>query len=142
MVASREGRKWSAPLADRVTDDASAEQVADAVVAICLEIDHALHPTIGHGGVAALFNRSLSLTAAAYPWLARDHPTVLAAFDPSSLKAVLVQQSSAEAAAGGHALFQSFRELLASLVGASLTDRLLRSVWAHPSGASPQDTSS
>ena len=54
-----------------------------------------------------------------------------------------MQQAAAEAAAGGTALFQSFHELLASLVGASLTDRLLRSVWAHSSGASPaQDTSS
>ena len=142
MAVDHEGRRWPAPLADRVTYDASAEQVADAIVAICLEIDQTLHPTIGHRGVAALFNRSLSLTAAAYPWLARDQPGVLAAFDPSALKAALVQQSAAEAAAGGLALFQSFRELLASLVGASLTERLLRSVWAHPSSGPPaQDTS-
>jgi hypothetical protein len=52
-----------------------------------------------------------------------------------------VQQAAAEAAAGGNALFLTFHELLSSLVGASLTDRLLRSVWTHSSPDSPvQDT--
>lgn len=140
---SQEGRRWPAPLADRVTDGADAEQVADAIVAIWLEIEQALHPIIGHRGVAALYNRSLHLTAVAYPWLAIDQPAVPAAVDPSRLRAALVQQTAAEAAVGGSALFQTFHELLASLVGASLTDRLLRSVWTHSSPGSPaQDTSS
>ena len=43
---------------------------------------------------------------------------------------------------GGGALLQTFYELLASLVGPSLTERLLRSVWAHSSSGPPaQDTS-
>ena len=70
-----------------------AEQVADAIVAIWLEIDQALHPIIGHRGVAALYNRSLHLTAAAYPWLAMGQHGVPAAVDPSALRAALVQQS-------------------------------------------------
>jgi len=141
-LKSQEGRRWPAALAHRVTDPADAAQIADAIVAIWMEIDEALHPIIGHRGVAALYNRSLTLTAAAYPWLAMGHQGVLAAIDPTALKAALVSQAPAEAAAGGNALFHSFHELLASLVGPSLTDRLLRSVWAHPAGASPaQDTS-
>jgi hypothetical protein len=140
-LENKAGRRWPAPLADRVTDGADAEQVAGAIVAIWLEIDQALHPIIGRRGVAALYNRSLSLTAAAYPWLAIDQPAVPAAIDPSGLRSALVQQTAAEAAAGGSALFQSFHELLASLVGTALTERLLRSVWTHPSGTSPvQDT--
>jgi hypothetical protein len=142
-LKSRESRPWPAPLADRVADGADAEQVADAIVAVWQEIDQALHPIIGHRGVAALYNRSLNVTAATYPWLAIDQPAVSAAVDPSGLRAALVQQAAAEAAAGGSALFRSFHELLASLVGPSLTQRLLRSVWAHPSGTSPvQDTDS
>ncbi len=138
-----EDRRWPAPLADRVTDGANAEQVADVIVAIWLEIDQALHPIIGHRGVAALYNRSLHLTAVAYPWLAIDQPAVTAAVDSSGLRAALVQQTVAEAAVGGSALFQTFHELLASLVGASLTDRLLGSVWTPSSPGSPaQDTSS
>ena len=138
----QEGRPWPAPLGDRVADDASAEQIAAAIVVLWQEIDQSLHPIIGHRGVAALYNRSLHLTAADYPWLAVGHQGTSAAVDPSALKAALEQQAAAEAAAGGLALFQSFHGLLASLVGASLTDRLLRSVWARSAGASPaQDTS-
>jgi hypothetical protein len=74
--------------------------------------------------------------------LAIDQPAVPAAIDPSGLRSALVQQAAAEAAAGGSALFDSFHELLASLIGAALTDRLLRSVWTRTSGDSPaQDTS-
>ena len=139
---SQESRPWPAPLADRVSDGADAEQVAEAIVAIWLDIEQALHPVIGHRGVAALYNRSLHLTAVAYPWLAIDQPAVPAAIDPSGLRSALVEQTAAEAAAGGSALFLTFHELLASLVGASLTDRLLRSVWTRTSGDSPaQDTS-
>ena len=140
-LKSRESRPWPPPLADRVSDAADAEEVADAIVAIWLEIEQALHPIIGHRGVAALYIRSLHLTAVAYPWLAIDQPAVPAAIDPSGLRSALVQQTAAEAAAAGSALFLTFHELLASLVGAPLTDRLLRSVWTRPSGGSPaQDT--
>jgi DNA-binding GntR family transcriptional regulator len=141
QLENQQGQRWPAPLAGRVADGADAEQVADAIVAVWQEIDQALHPIIGHRGVAALFSRSLSLTAAAYPWLAIGQPAVPAAIDPSGLRAALMQQAAAEAAAGGNALFHRFHELLASLVGPSLTERLLRSVWAHPSGtSSAQDT--
>ena len=142
-LKSHEDCRWPAVLADLVSDGADAEQVANAIVAIWLEIDQALHPIIGHRGVAALYNRSLHLTAVTYPWLAIDQPAVPAAVDPSGLRAALVRQTAAEAAVGGSALFQTFHELLSSLVGASLTDRLLGSVWTHSSPDSPaQDTSS
>jgi hypothetical protein len=142
-LKSEQSRPWPAPLADRVSDGADAEQVADAIAAIWLEIDQALHPIMGQRGVAALYNRSLHLAAVDYPWLAIDQPAFPAAVDPSALKSALVRQTAAEAAAGGSALFHTFHELLASLVGASLTERLLRSVWTHPSPGSPvQDTSS
>ena len=137
------GHRWPAPLANRVSDAADAAEVADAIVAVWQEIDQALHPIIGHRGVAALYSRSLSLAATTYPWLAIDQPAVPAAVDPSGLRAALMQQAAAEAAAGGSALFLRFHELLASLVGPSLTERLLCSVWTRPSDTSPtQDTAS
>ena len=131
-----------APLHGRVKDGADADQLADAIVAVWREIDQALHPIIGHRGVAALYNRSLKLTAAAYPWLAQGHAGALAAVDPTALRATLVQQVPAEAAAAGSALFETFCGLLASLVGESLTQRLLHTVWDHTAGAPPaQDDS-
>jgi hypothetical protein len=141
-MGNKAGRPWPAPLGGRVAEDASAEQIADAIVALWQEIDQSLHPIIGHRGVAALYGRSLHLTTADYPWLAVGHQGTPAAVDPSALKAALAQQAAAEAAAGGIALFESFHDLLASLIGASLAGRLLHSVWARSAGASPaQDTS-
>jgi hypothetical protein len=142
-LVAQEGRPWPPPLGHRITEDADVEQIADTVVAIWLEIDQTLYPIIGHRGVAALYNRSLKLTAAAYPWLAMGHPGLMAAPDPAALKGALMQHTAADAAAGGSALFQTFHELLASLVGVPLTERLLSCVWASLSGASAaQDTSS
>jgi len=134
---------WPEPLGGRLAVGADAEQVADAILAVWQEIDEALNPIIGHRGVAALYKRSLNLTAARYPWLAAGQQGVLAAVDLGALKAALAQRAPAEAAVGGRALLQSFHTLLCSLVGASLTDRLLVSVWAQPAGVVPaQDTAS
>jgi hypothetical protein len=127
---SERSLRWPAPLGRRLVPGADASQVADAVEAVWREIDQALHPIVGHRGVVALYNRSLTLAAARHPWLATGHRGALAAIDASALRAVLVRRQPAEAAAGGGALLQSFRDLLSSLIGASLTERLLHPVWA------------
>lgn len=140
-MESQESRRIAAPLAHRVAKDADAAQIAEAVVSTWQEIDAALTPIIGQRGVAALHKRSLYLTGAAHPWLAGMHEGVQSTMDLATLKSVLAQQSSADAEAGGGALLQTFHELLASLVGPSLTERLLRSVWANSSSGPPaQDT--
>jgi len=140
-MESQESRRIAAPLAHRVGEDADAAQIAEAVVATWQEVDAALTPIIGQRGVAALYKRSLYLTGAAQPWLAGTHKGVPTAMDLAALKSVLAQQSSANAAAGGGALLQTFYELLTSLVGPSLTERLLRPVWANSlSGRPAQDT--
>ena len=129
-------------LAHRVGADATAAQVAAALVAIWHEIDAALTPILGKGGVAALYKRALYLTGTAHPWLALRREDLSTGVDLAALKAVLAQQSSAVAVAGGNDFLQTFHRLLASLVGAALTERLLRSVWAPPSrGAPAQDPS-
>lgn len=141
-VETQEGRGFATALARRVGDEASASQIAAAMVAIWQEIDAALTPIIGKGGVAALYKRTLYLTGTAHPWLVLRRDDLSTGVDLVALKAVLSQQSGAAAAAGGNDFLQTFHTLLASLVGLSLTERLLRSVWAGPSGGPPaQDTS-
>ena len=140
-MESQESRRIAAPLAHRVAQDADAAQIAEAAVSIWQEIDAALTPIIGQRGVAALYRRSLYITAATHPWLAGTHEGAQTAMDFAALKSVLAQQSGANAATGGSALFQTFHELLTSLVGPSLTERLLRSVWTNSSSGPPaQDT--
>jgi hypothetical protein len=98
-------------------------------------IDAALSPIIGHGGIAALYKRSLYLTTHTHPWMASAHGGVETAMNLVALKSLLVQQGSTDAAAGGGALLQTFRELLVGLVGPSLTEQLLQSVGDNFSSA-------
>ncbi len=134
---SPQRHRWPAPLDDRLLVGADVGQVADTIVDLWQEIDQTLSPIVGHRGMAALYSRSLKLAAVAYPWLASAASGVLADIDLAAMRTVLLQQTAEQAAAGGSALFETFRELLASLVGAALTERLLRSVWTASSDASP-----
>ncbi len=132
----------TATLAHRAGTGADAAHIADAVVSMWQEIDAALAPIIGQRGVAMLYKRSLYLIGPAHPWLAGTYAGVQAATDLVALKAVLAQQSSANAAAAGVAVLQTFYELLVSLIGPSLTERLLCSVWGNSlSGPPAQDPS-
>ena len=139
---SPEARKIAASLAQRAGARANAAQVADATVAVWRDVDAALNSVIGVRGVAALYRRSLFLQRLACPWLATALTTSATAMDLAALNAALAQQDSAVAAAVGGATLQTFYELLTNLVGPSLTERLLRAVWATFSGGSPaKDTS-
>ncbi len=121
--------------------DAGAAQVADAAVATWRNVDAALSPIIGPRGVRALYERSIHVTRAAHPCI---EPTQEAGVQPgefAALHAALAQQTSANAAAANGALLQAFCDLLTILIGASLTEQLLRTVWDPSStGDSAQDT--
>lgn len=134
---SQQSPRWPEPLADRLGASADIDQVADTVMTIWREIEIALSPIIGRRGVAALFHRSLQLVSATYPWLAASRGGALDTADFAALKAELLRQPVADAAAGGAALFHAFHDLLASLVGAPLTNRLLHSVWGPSRGTTP-----
>jgi hypothetical protein len=121
-------------LAQLAAQDADAVRIADSAVAIWLRIDAALSPIIGRGGVAALYERSLYLTRTAHPWLLAAHERAPAdGRFVEALRAVLSEPTRADAAVGIGALLQNFHDLLTSLIGGELTERLLQSVWDHPS---------
>lgn len=118
--------------------DPGAAQIADAMAATWYEVDAALAPIIGSNAVAALYKRSLYLAGRTHPWLAGAHEEVQV-LDVAVLKALVARQASDEAAIGSRALLQTFDQLLVSLIGPSLTERLLRSARASAScGASEQ----
>ena len=106
------------PLAAARSPHAVAESAAD----VLRRIDEALTPIFGVRGVAALFQRSAHPLRSAWPWL----PPVIG---PAALLAELAQHAPADAVAAASELLQGFNELLEGLVGASLTERLLRPVW-------------
>lgn len=138
---SQDSSRIGAPLAIRLGDHADhPAQIAEAIVAVWGEIDQVLTPILGQRGVIALYKRSLFLCALQYPCLADLDLSVQPDIPLSELKPLLAQHHDLNAAAG-NAFFQMFHELLTSLVGASLTERLLRPVWENSlSGPPAQDT--
>ena len=134
-------QRIQASLARLAAQDASVEQIAQAAVATWRDIDAALSPIIGQRGVAALFMRSLHLSRAHYPWLTMAAESIPPQNDFTALQTAVAQQTCADAMAANAALLQNFTDLLANLIGASLTERLLRSVGDHPSsGHAVQET--
>ncbi len=122
--------------ASRVEPSADSAQIADAVVATWRDIDAVLVPIIGNRGLAALYQRSVHVTAQAHPWLSVADEVAPAVADFSELTPLLCQQSAAAAMAGATTLFTTFHDLLSSVVGPSLTERLMRPVWVATSSDS------
>lgn len=137
---SNAGRQIAASLAHHAGSAATASQIADATVAVWQAIDSALAPIIGQRGVAALYKRSLHLNRTLHPCLNAALETTEPLLGLVSLQAAMAQQSAEGASAIGGELLQTFHELLTTLVGPSLTERLLRSVWTDfMSGPPGQD---
>ena len=125
-------------LSKRAAAGWDSASIASLIVSIWRDIDAALAPIIGHRGVGALFRRTLHLIRHDYPWLTASHESLADPIDFTALHSTLSQRTSANAVAGNGALLQKFLEQLASLIGESLTERLLRAVVdTHSTGASP-----
>ncbi|MBD9587831.1 hypothetical protein IB254_12260 [Pseudomonas sp. PDM03] len=105
-------------------------------------MDAALSPIIGQQGVAALYRRSLHLCVSNHPHLAGTYDSVQAFPDMTALKSVLVEQSEADALFFGEVLLTTFYELLTTLIGPSLTARLLRGVWEPSLSDTPSQENS
>ena len=123
------GDEIAAFLARGTGSDVSSEQVAASIAAIYRDIEGALSPIVGPRGVAALCGRSIHVAGQSYPWLAGLEAGNQTAIDLGALTSLISQQTPSDAAAAGGLLLQTFHELLASLIGGSLTERLLRPVW-------------
>lgn len=134
---SRENSRLTAPLTHRVAEDADSRQIAAAINALWTDIETALQPIVGRRGVAALFKRTLHLAAARHPWLAPLKPGSDDAIDLGQLTALFAAQPPSRAGEAGSALFEIFRELLATLIGAPLSERLLQTAWSNSSSAAP-----
>lgn len=139
---SEESRQLAASLTLRIGPDAEIAKVAEAIVATLQDMHAALTPVIGQQGVAALYRRSLHLCATQHPHLASICGSAQAAKGFSSLSAVLAEQSQADGLLFGEVLLSTFYALLTTLIGPSLTARLLRDVWEPSlSDAPSQDIS-
>jgi hypothetical protein len=106
--------------------------ICDATAATWRLVEAQLVPVIGTRGLDVLFKRALHQTTSAFPWLATAVDRGGRAGLLPSLIACLATQRTAAATEAASALLLAFAELLATLIGESLTERLLGPVWAQP----------
>jgi hypothetical protein len=139
---SEESRQIVASLAHRVGPDADIARIAQAIISTLRDMDVALTPIIGQQGVAALYRRSLHLCASTHPRLASTCDKVPAGMDLTALKSVIVEQSNTDALFFGEVLLTTFYELLSTLIGPSLTERLLRGMWEPSLSDTPSQENS
>jgi hypothetical protein len=137
-----EARRIQATIADLAAVGTDAERIAAIAASTWREIHKVLSPVIGPGGVAALYQRALYMTRSAYPALTGVREDPMRPDDFAALRLALAQQTAEQVAAANGALLQAFCDLLANLIGISLTERLLRSVHNLPAvEAAPPDSS-
>jgi hypothetical protein len=126
---NEESRQIIAALAHRIGPNADSARIAQAIVSTLQAVEAALTPIIGPQGVAALYRRSLKLCASRHPRVAHISDRVQASLDLHALDSQLVTESEADALYFGEVMLTTFYELLTTLIGPSLTARLLRDVW-------------
>ena len=128
-------------LAQRAKDLSDAGAIAKATSDTWNQMAAQLVPVIGTHGVEALFKRSVHLTGATFPWLASSAKEM---DDSASLPArVTMRLAGSEpdtAAQASYSLLVTFTELLATMIGHSLTKRLLAPVWTPPAPVAGQET--
>jgi len=114
-----------APRAGLLSADANVEATAATWRLVAAQ----LAPVIGARGLEVLFDRALHLTSTTYRWLAVSKDGSGSADPLPSLAECLLRQDPATAAEASYTLFLTFTDLLTTLIGESLTTRLLAPVW-------------
>jgi hypothetical protein len=118
----------------------NAATIAEATASTWRLVTEQLAPVIGARGLDVLFSRALHQTSASFPWLEVAEDRGGSATPMTSLMACLTGQHPSTAAEASTALLVRFTELLATLIGESLTTRLLGPVWDFPSLPSGQES--
>jgi hypothetical protein len=84
---------------------------------------------IGEGGFQSLYARSVHLSRVDYPWMELNHPSQQSASRFAGLQVSLEGRDITEASEAGTALLSTFIDILASLIGETLTNSILCSAW-------------
>ena len=132
----RPRNRWIAEFfSQRCANNLDAAETADALIAVWQDIAAALHSIIGRQGIAALFDRSVSLASKRHPWFASLRADTDNSVDSAALRSVVAQQSAGDAGAGASEFLQTFYDVLVSLIGPALCEQLLLPVREHSARA-------
>ncbi|MEO6824851.1 MAG: hypothetical protein ABI167_09050 [Nitrosospira sp.] len=101
--------------------------VADASIVLWERMAAEIISIVGEEGFNSLYARSLFLSHASFPWLANPFPKAEHRF--AELKTKLEGHAPAPARKANTLLLITFTDVLASLIGESLTTRILHLAW-------------
>lgn len=104
---------------------AIARATSETWLLICAK----LKPVIGGKGVDALLRRALYLNSALFPWLAIPDERVDHESFPARIRMLFAGRDLFAATQASSSLLIAFTELLATLIGNSLSRQLLAPVW-------------
>ena len=122
-------------LDDRAGGVTEARAVAEATIGTWCPMDRLLAPVIGTQGVDVNFRRALYLTSKTFPWLACEEECRERAVLLANIKVRLENRCADDVAEAGYTLLVCCTELLSTLIGEALTERVLAPVWASQSSA-------
>ena len=106
------------------------EAVVDVAIALWNRLAPELIAIVGEGGFRPLYARSVRLAAGRFPWLSPELAMPAHSDSFSQLRAQLCVRTPAEAHLASQDLFNVFFDLLASLIGESLTNQILSFAWS------------
>lgn len=107
----------------------NADAIAQATLDTWQQIAAQMESVIGARGVDALFTRSLHVVGKRYRWLEISGVRGNAAVSLATIKSCFESQDATVAIDAACELLTTFAELLASLIGESLTARIVDVVW-------------
>lgn len=107
---------------------ATSNEVAKRAAHACEQLQRHLARLLGETGVGTLFNRSVHLSSASFPWLASA--SAKATDGPvAALRARLESQSPEAAVEAFVLVLSTYVGLLGRLIGEGLLTRVLHEVW-------------
>lgn len=110
------------------SQDSGGSAIALRTEQACSSLTRELASLIGIGGVASVYQRAQFLTSSAYPWIS-SLPNGSSSSPLADIQSTLATLSPEEATAGVSALLTLITDNLATLIGESLTAKLLRRAW-------------
>ena len=105
------------------------DATVDVTIDLWQRLASELISIIGEGGFESLFSRSVQLTSATYPWMAPVHARARTESQFPDLKASLSGREFTEASEASISLLVTFCDVLAVLIGDTLTNTILSSAW-------------
>jgi hypothetical protein len=134
------GRAVRQLLAGKPGEGTSRQQVADRALQACERLANHLSRLIGEMGAQMLFERSIAIASAEFPWLRAAPASTTQPATLSALRHALEQQPPETITDAFAAILSTLVDLLKRLIGDGLVERVLSEVWPTVFAYEAKDT--